>query len=220
MAKVYPTKPVLVLLYGFPGSGKTHFARQFAEGVQAAHVHSDRIRSELFEKPRYDKQENDVIIQLMNYMTEEFLAAGLSVVYDMNSMRARQRHELRELARRSGATPLVVWFQIDTESAFVRSNKRDRRRSDDKYAAPVDRNTFDSIVAHMQNPASTEEYIVVSGKHTFGTQFTAVGRRMRELGLIGIGEDSSRVVKPGLVNLVPSPNAGRVDMSRRNIVIR
>jgi hypothetical protein len=43
---------------------------------------------------------------------------------------------------------------------------------------------------------------------------------MRELGLIGIGEDTGHAVKPGLVNHVPNPHAGRVDMTRRNIIIR
>src|SRR5690349_6608074 len=127
MAKVFPSKPALIMLYGFPGAGKTYFARQFCESVQAAHVHGDRIRSELFEQPRYDKQENAVITQLMDYMTEEFLNAGISVDYDMNALRARQRLELRDLARRSHATPIVVWFQIDTESSFARTVKRDRR---------------------------------------------------------------------------------------------
>lgn len=220
MAKIYPVKPALILLYGFPGAGKTYFARQFCDSVQAAHVHGDRIRAELFESPRYDRQEDAVITQLMDYMSEEFLNAGISVVYDMNAMRARQRLDLREMARKAGATPIAVWFQIDNETAYVRSTKRDRRRADDKYAAIVDRGTFDAVVRGMQNPVSTEEYVVVSGKHTFNTQFTAVAKRMRELGLIGIGEDTGHAVKPGLVNHVPNPHAGRVDMTRRNIIIR
>ncbi|HET7320537.1 MAG TPA: AAA family ATPase, partial [Candidatus Saccharimonadales bacterium] len=77
MAKVVPTKPLLLLLYGFPGAGKTYFARQFCEHVQAAHIQADRIRSELFERPRYDKEENQVIAQLMDYMAGEFLNAGI-----------------------------------------------------------------------------------------------------------------------------------------------
>jgi len=44
MAKLIPTKPLLILLYGFPGAGKTHFARQLSETIHAAHVQSDRIR--------------------------------------------------------------------------------------------------------------------------------------------------------------------------------
>lgn len=208
------------MLYGFPGSGKTYFSRMFCDEVQAVHVQADRVRGELFENPRFDKQENSVVNQLTNYMTEEFLNAGVSVVYDINAMRAGQRQMLRELARRCHAKPLLVWFQIDKDTAYTRSTQRDRRRSDDKYAAVRGRSDFDNIVAHMQNPRENEDYVVVSGKHTFKTQFTAVGRRLRELGLIGIGEDSSKAVKPGLVNLIPNPNSGRVDMNRRNVIIR
>src|SRR5471032_3210471 len=103
MAKIYPTKPFLMLFYGYPASGKTYFARQFCENVQAAHLQADRIRGELFERPIYDKQENDIVTHLMNYMTEEFLSAGLSVAYDTNAMRVGQRRRLYELARKNHA---------------------------------------------------------------------------------------------------------------------
>lgn len=220
MSKVMTTKPLLILLYGYSGAGKTYFARQLTEHIQAAHVHGDRIRGELFENPRYDKEENDVVEQLMDYMTGEFLSAGLSVVYDINAMRLSQRRTLREMARKAKAEPVLIWLQIDHESAYARLGKRDRRRADDKYAGPNDRATFERIAGGMQNPQN-EEYVVVSGKHTFDSQISAFLKRMRELGLVaGTNEVNARVVKPGLVNLIPNPAAGRVDLSRRNITIR
>jgi predicted kinase len=220
MAKVIPSKPLLISLYGYPGAGKTYFARQLCENIQAAHVQGERIRSELFENPRYDKEENAVVTQLMDYMAEEFLSAGVSVVYDTNAMRYTQRHGLREMARRHKAEPVLVWLQIDTESAFTRASKRDKRRTDDKYMQPLDRVTFDNVASGMQNPRNVEDYIVISGKHIFNTQFGAVIKRLHQLSLIHADELAAKVVKPGLVNLIPNPTAGRVDMSRRNIVIR
>lgn len=220
MSKVIPTKPLLILLYGYPGSGKTFFARQLAEHMQAAHLHADRIRGELFETPRYDKEEDAVVEQLMDYMTGEFLNAGLGVIYDVNATRLSHRRTLRDLARKYRAESLLIWFQIDPESAFARLSKRDRRRADDKYAMPNDRATFERIAGTMQNPQN-EDYIVVSGKHTFGSQLSTFMRRLRELGLVpNLNDNTAPMIKPGLVNLIPNPAAGRVDLSRRNISIR
>jgi len=39
------------------------------------------------------------------------------------------------------------------------------------------------------------------------------------LGMVNAGSVQSHVAKPGLVNLVPNLQAGRVDHSRRNISI-
>ncbi|HVW23479.1 MAG TPA: ATP-binding protein [Candidatus Saccharimonadales bacterium] len=219
MAKLYPQKPFLLMFYGYPGAGKTYFARQFCENVQAAHLQADRIRGELFEQPRYDKQENDIVTQLMDYMTGEFLSAGLSVAYDVNAMRAGQRRYLRDMAMRYHATPLLVWFQMDVETAFSRNMKRDRRRADDKYSAQWDRTAFESILGHMQNPSSSEEMAVISGKHLFNMQQSAVIAKLRDLGVLSTGDAQSKIIKPGLVNLVPQA-MGRVDMTRRNISIR
>ena len=219
MAKIYPTKPFLLLFYGYPGAGKTYFARQFTENVQAAHLQADRIRGELFETPRYDKQENDIVTQLMDYMTEEFLSAGLSVAYDTNAMRVKQRRMLYDMAYKCHAQPILVWFQMDQDTAFLRNIKRDRRRADDKYAAQWDRTSFEDIIGHMQNPMPGEGYVVISGKHLFSMQQSAVVSKLRDDGVLSLDDSSSRVIKPGLVNLVPQ-NQGRVDMTRRNISIR
>lgn len=218
MAKLYPAKPFLLMFYGFPGAGKTYFARQFTENVQSAHLQADKIRAELFENPRYDKQENDIVNQLMDYMTEEFLSAGLSVVYDVNAMRSGQRRALRDLAFKYHAVPVLVWFQMDIETAFSRNNKRDRRRADDKYAAGWDRSSYENIIGHMQNPTVAESPTVISGKHLFNMQQSAVISKMRQIGVVSSDDAGTQIIKPGLVNLVP--NQGRVDMTRRNVIIR
>lgn len=217
MGKLLTNKPVLIMLFGYPGSGKTHFAAELGKAMGAAHVQADRIRGELFEEPRYDKQEDAVVSHLMEYMTEEFLTAGVNVIFDTNAVRLVQRRALREIARKVKGQALMVWIQIDQESAMARLAGRDRRRSDDKYARPYTKESFKLQVGAMQKPQQ-EEYVVVSGKHTFTMQRNVVVKKLYDLGAISSDTAVNNVAKPGLVNLVPT--AGRVDMQRRNVTIR
>lgn len=218
MAKIILSKPALICLYGYPGSGKSYVARNLADEIQLAQVSADRIRSELFQNPRYDSQENAIVTHLMDYMSEEFLNAGVSMVYDANVLRASQRRRLRELARKHKAAYLLIWIQVDLDTAFARTQDRDRRTTDDKYAEPQTKNSFDRQLSGMQNPDG-EDYMVISGKHTFSTQKNLIINRLYQMGLLGSDDVQHRVAKPELINLVPNPQAGRVDLSRRNITI-
>jgi predicted kinase len=235
MDKILPENPVLILLYGFPGAGKTYFSRQFCDMVQAAHLEQDRIRYELFEQPRFTKQENFALNRIMEYMTSEFLNAGISVVYDLNAMRLGQRRTLRETARRLKASTLIVWFQVDPDTAYLRNIKRDRRKNDDRYAVGYDVEQFKQLAAYMQHPEPTEDFIVISGKHTFASQVSGVMKKLADMKVIKRSTAAGKMVRPDLVNLVPTPPTHMNDPdpapdpdlpapgqrpSRRNIVLR
>lgn len=202
MNKISLNKPVLICLYGYPGSGKSYLGRNLTDYLQAANISADRIRGELFAKPRYDNQENAIVLNLMNFMTEEFLNAGVSVVYDINASRQAGRRKLRELAEKNKAAYLLVWLQIDIESAYARTQRRDRRTADDKNAQPQNRETFNRQLANMQNPED-ENYLVISGKHAFMTQKSTIINRLYQMGLVTSETVQSNVAKPGLVNLIP-----------------
>lgn len=204
MSKIVPEKPIIILLYGFPGSGKTFFSRQLCEELQSAHLEEDRIRNELFEKPRFSKQENYALQRIMGYMSGEFLAAGISVIYDMNAMRFSQRHTVREIARRNKVDTLIVWFQLDADTAYLRNAKRDRRKMDDRFAAGYNVEQFRELAAHMQQPEPTEDFVVVSGKHTYVSQRGNVMKKLADMKIIKHSEAMHKMVKPELVNLVPN----------------
>lgn len=211
--------PVLILMYGFPGSGKTYFSRQFAEVVQVAHLEQDRIRHELFQQPRYTKQENSALNRIIAYMANEFMTAGISVVIDMNAMRISQRKALREMARQNKASTLVVWLQIDPDTAYLRNHTRDRRKNDDHYAVGYDADAFRQMAGYMQNPDMTEDFVVVSGKHSFPGQLSTIIKKLSDMGVIKSSAAAHKMIKPELVNLVPTPISHK-PQSRRNIVLR
>lgn len=221
MHKSRISQPVVVYLYGLPGSGKSFISRQLSESLGMAHLSSDRIRFELFDEPRHDKAEHQLVTNLMNFMTEQFLTAGVSVIYDMSVSRLADRRALRDLARRHGAHELMVWIQIDAETAYSRSHNRDRRKADDHYSTALERPIFDQYMRVMQNPQN-ENYLVLSGKHLFNSQKTSIIRRLSEIGVITAESLEQKIAKPEMVNLVSraQAQAGRVDYSRRNIIIR
>ena len=213
-------QPVIVYMYGLPGSGKSFVSRQLSEALGMAHISSDRLRYELFEEPLYDKTEHLVLTNLMNYMTELFIDAGSSVVYDLSTSRISDRKELRALAKRKGAKELMVWVQIDADTAYARSTNRDKRKIDDKYSKNLSKSQFENFMKGMQNPQQ-ENYVVVSGKHVFSSQKNTIIRKLIENGSLSIQESYSTIAKPEMINLVSRAQAqvGRVDYSRRNINI-
>lgn len=219
MSKQIITKPIIFVMYGYPGSGKSYFGRQFADDSSSAYINDDTLRFEFIENPTYDKNENSTIEHLSVYMLNNFLKAGVSVVYDCNNDKISDRKMLLEIAKEHKAEVIIVWNQIDVESSFTRVNNRDGRKTDDRYAQSLDRTSFESIINKMQNPTEKEDYVVVSGKHTFNTQKHAVYKKILEKKLLDPEFAGNNLPRPEMVNLIPNLNGGRVDNNRRNISI-
>ena len=217
--KITPIKPFILMLYGFPGSGKTSFGRQMSEELGIVHLQEDKIRSDLF-GDNVSAGAFKGSRKVLNYMAHDYLKGGISLVYDAGVVRASERRKVREIAHLTKATPILIWLQADPETTFDRTQNRDRRKADDKYAFEYDEDTYRNILAHMQNPEH-EDYIVVSGKHTFNSQRSAVIKKLFDMSLISVDEMTSNTVKPGLTNLIPkNPVQMRGDIIQRNISIR
>lgn len=221
MRKVKLQEPVLVYLFGMPGSGKSFLSSHLAHEYGLAHVWSDRIRHTLFNNPQYDKTENQVVYSLMDFMTEQFLQAGIGVIYDISASRLVQRRAMREMARKFKIKELLIWLQIDAETAWSRSANRDKRKPEDKYNVPLSQQSFEEMYKLMQKPVN-EPGLVISGKHSFASHKAAIQKRFVKMGLINPEDLGQKVGKPELVNLVSRAqvSSGRVNMSRRNIMIR
>jgi predicted kinase len=212
-AKITITKPVVILLYGYPGSGKTTFANEFAKATNLIHLYSEKVSQEFFGRPySQNKQATDkLIIMLM----ELLLGAGLGVILDVDASRVKTRKAYTDIAKQLKAKSLVIWFQMDAETAYTRKSSIDRRRAENKYETSISQAEFVEKAQTMQNPV--DGYVVVSGKHTFRTQKAALIKRLFGMKLIDSSQTQANIVKPGLINLVPQPSLGG---SGRNISIR
>jgi hypothetical protein len=155
----------------------------------------------------------------MAFMAEQFLNAGLGVIYDISANRIAERRLLKKIAQDHNAKELLIWLQVDTETAKKRIASRDKRKSEDKYSNIISKEQFNNCMQLMQSPAD-ENCLVLSGKHVYSSQKTLIIRRLNDMGLVE--NTDIKIAKPELINLVSRAQvqAGRADLSRRNVIIR
>lgn len=170
-------KPLILVLVGLPGAGKSFFARQFAEMFGSPLVSFDRIRYELFAEPQNSAEEHTIIGRLAEYQIAELIKTHRSFLVDGGYNAAAARQALATYAKKHGYGVLVIWVQTDDQTAQLRSMKRNPRKLDDQFSPSLDNQTFLSLSKRLTAP-SREEYVVISGKHTFSTQAKMVLRKL------------------------------------------
>lgn len=142
-------KPIMFATLGYPGSGKTFFSRRFSKDFGLFHLNSDWLRSEIFPNPKYTVQENATVFRIMDFIAEELLRCGISVIYDANSTREVFRKRLRQMAKRQKANYLLLWFKTPVETALKRIKKRGMLKSElaKRYHKAID----DSVLFQIKN---------------------------------------------------------------------
>ncbi len=178
MKSLSSVSPMIVMMVGIPGSGKSHFARQFAEVFQTPLVSYDKTQYLLFAEPQFSKDEELIIASIMNSQIKELLKTQKSFIIDgaLNSKAARM--EVSRLAKRHDYGLLTVWVQTDNESAKTRATKRSKRRDGDKFNHSLSADQFAGYAKRINPPDLKENHVVISGKHTFASQAKAVLKKI------------------------------------------
>ena len=155
-------KPVLYLMLGYPGAGKTTTAKVIHELTGAAHLWADEIRRERYGRPDYSHSENIALYNHMNDLTAELLAAGNSVIFDTNFNFRKDREHLRSIAKEHGAITKLIWVKTDRAIAKKRAtagaSEGDTRVLGDMPAA-----AFDLVSNKLEPPKEDEPYISIDG---------------------------------------------------------
>lgn len=166
MAKNIFSKPILFITLGFPGSGKTFFARRFAKDMGLFHLNADRLWPEIFPEPKYSlSTERKAVFRTMDYIAGELLRQGVSVAYDANINKRIFRKRLQKIAKGNGAGYALLWFQVPIEIALKRIGARRNLKSDksDPYQVAVQ----DEILYRMKNEEEApikEKHLVIDGR--------------------------------------------------------
>ena len=101
-------QPILVVLCGLPGTGKTYFAREVSKHVPFCVLESDRVRKALVPKPKYTPGEHSRVFNACHYLIDEYLSNGLRVLFDATNLTEKFRLPLRQISQRQNARLVLV----------------------------------------------------------------------------------------------------------------
>lgn len=208
-------KPLVIMMVGLPGAGKSFFAKRFSETFGAPVVSYDRIRFELFSQPQYSSEENEIVNRLAEYQVEELTKTKRTFIVDGGCNAKTERLRLRDLTKDSEYETLVVWVQTHEPTAQTRATKRSSRRADDKYNPSISQEQFTAFSRRLTPPSRGENYTVISGMHTYSTQAKAVLRR-----LVVNREADADAAHKSENEATLQRTRGTTDTNRRSIILR
>ncbi len=137
-------EPVLVVVCGPPGVGKSLVARTAAEELGATVLRTDIVRQDLFEDPGYTDEEVRRVYAELRERARERLAAGESVVLDGTYRSVTLRDGVASVAEDVG-TP-AVFLRVTCPESVVR--ERIAARTDDPSEAEFE--DYRSIAAEFE----------------------------------------------------------------------
>lgn len=172
------SRPLIIFVIGLPGAGKSFFARQFADTFNAPIVSHDYLRFQMFPDPSFSADEESLISQIAGNEFSELLKTQRTIIMDGGNYSYDDRQALMKMAKKAGYGSLIVWIQTDERSArFRATNRKPTKRDGDKLNASMTFEAFDSTKAAFAAPGRGEDFVVISGKHTYSTQAKVVLRR-------------------------------------------
>ena len=117
-------EPILIVVSGLPGSGKTYFCNRLAERLAFVILESDALRKTLFSSPSYSSQESAALFETVHLLIEGLLKKGISLILDATNLSERYREYLYNIADRLQVKLILVRVEAPPEVVYSRLKTR------------------------------------------------------------------------------------------------
>jgi len=147
------TTPVLYLMVGLPGAGKTTLARQIAQEFGILRLTPDEWMAPLFGDSDADGR-RDILEGRMIWVAHQVLVSGSSVILDFGCWSAEERYAIRAVAEVVGAGFEMRHVEID--EAERRDRAALRWKTDPESTSPMSDADHDRFLALCTPPSQAE----------------------------------------------------------------
>ncbi len=143
-----PSKGLVILAVGLPGSGKSSWFKRH----NITPLSSDMVRSLLFDDPAEQRFQDLVFSNLRSMLKARLIARRPMNYVDATNLTPQERHNWIKLAKDFGYEVHAVFFDVPLEVCIERHHRRDRLVPEDvmrKMAAKLKAPTFDEGFAKI-----------------------------------------------------------------------
>lgn len=156
-------KPIVYLICGFIGAGKTTFANKLEKKTGAVKITKDEWSIRLIGNDstidgyaQWDRKIIDLSRDIAFYLAEK----GIDVIMDEGFWAKEERDELRRRIDAIGAK--TVMYYVDTPIETIRERVVERNNNLTKDSFKISREMLDNYLKYWQAPSEDEDYVLAS----------------------------------------------------------
>ncbi len=160
------SKPIVYLICGFIGAGKTTFAKKLEEKTGAVRITKDEWSIRLIgNDPTIDGYEewDHKICGLSRDVAFQIAEKGIDVIIDEGFWAKEQRDEMRRRTDAIGAK--AVMYYVETPIETIRERVVGRNSNLTKDSFNIGREILEGYLTYWQPPSEDEDYILAAKLH-------------------------------------------------------
>jgi len=145
-------KPILAVMVGISGSGKSTFANGLKTSLKAELVETDAIRVELTGNAE-DQSQNGKVFAIAKKRVNDYLSNFNNAIIDATSLSVRDRKDWIDIAKKNNAE--VRAYFVDTPIDVAKRQNASRNRKVPEFV-------IDKQASKLQSPTKAEGFDSVS----------------------------------------------------------
>lgn len=162
---------------GLPASGKTYFSQKIAAEQDVFFLNVDNLRLAMVEKPAFDAAEHHLVYSTVDFIAEQHLAQGKSIICNGNYHIRKRRESMEKMTQRYQANCQIIWVKTPYEIVRERILKRDHEIPVEKMVHPP-LELLERMNKASESPTSEESTIVIDGTLEFSEQHASFLRQL------------------------------------------